>query len=48
MNIIKTEIEGLLILEPKVFGDSRGYFFKSWNKARYEEAGISCQFVQDN
>lgn len=48
MNIIKTEIEGLLILEPKVFGDSRGYFFESWNKARYEEAGISCQFVQDN
>ena len=48
MNIIKTDIEGLLILEPKVFGDSRGYFFESWNKARYEEAGISCEFVQDN
>ncbi len=48
MNIIKTDIEGLLILEPKVFGDSRGYFFESWNKARYEEAGIVCEFVQDN
>ena len=48
MNIIKTDIEGLLILEPKVFGDSRGYFFESWNKARYEEVGISCEFVQDN
>ena len=48
MNIIKTDIEGLLILEPKVFGDSRGYFFESWSKSRYEEAGISCEFVQDN
>ena len=48
MNIIKTDIEGLLILEPKVFGDSRGYFFESWNKARYEEAGIACEFLQDN
>ena len=48
MDIIKTEIEGLLILEPKVFGDSRGYFFESWSKARYEEAGIYCEFVQDN
>ncbi len=48
MNIIKTAIEGLIILEPKVFGDSRGYFFESWSKARYEEAGIACDFVQDN
>ena len=48
MNITKTDIEGLLILEPKVFGDSRGYFFESWNKSRYEEAGITCEFVQDN
>ena len=48
MNVIKTEIDGLLILEPKVFGDSRGYFFESWSKARYEEAGINCEFVQDN
>lgn len=48
MNIIKTDIDGLLILEPKVFGDSRGYFFESWSKARYAEAGIACDFVQDN
>ena len=48
MNVIKTGIEGVLILEPKVFGDNRGYFFESWSKARYEEAGISCEFVQDN
>ena len=48
MDIVKTEIDGLLILEPKVFGDSRGYFFESWSKARYAEAGIACEFVQDN
>lgn len=48
MNVIKTDIAGLLILEPKVFGDSRGYFFESWSKSRYEEIGITCDFVQDN
>ena len=48
MNITKTYIEGLLILEPDVFGDSRGYFFESWSKSRYEKAGIACDFVQDN
>lgn len=48
MNIIKTDIEGLLIIEPEVFGDSRGYYFESWSKSRYLEAGITCEFVQDN
>ncbi|MBQ7176056.1 MAG: dTDP-4-dehydrorhamnose 3,5-epimerase [Victivallales bacterium] len=48
MNIIKTDIEGLLILEPKVFGDNRGYFFESWNQAAFEAAGICCKWVQDN
>lgn len=48
MNIIKTEIEGVVILEPKVFGDARGYFFESWRKDLFEQAGISCEFVQDN
>ena len=48
MNITKTDIEGLLVIDPKVFGDSRGYFFESWNKASYEAAGIFCEFVQDN
>ena len=48
MHVIKTDIEGLLVLEPKVFGDSRGYFFESWNKANYGELGIACEFVQDN
>ena len=47
MNVIKTEIEGLLVLEPKVFGDERGYFFESYN--RRELAGIiDVDFVQDN
>ena len=48
MEIIKTDIQGLLILEPKVFGDSRGYFFESWNQERFLQAGIVCVFVQDN
>ena len=48
MNVISTEIEGVLILEPKVFGDSRGYFFESWKKDAYAAAGITCEFVQDN
>ena len=48
MKVIKTNIDGLLLLEPQVFGDSRGYFFESWNQARYEEVGIVCNFVQDN
>ena len=48
MNIIKTEIEGVVIIEPKVFGDSRGYFFETWKKETYVEVGIMCEFVQDN
>ena len=48
MNIIQTELPGLLIIEPKVFGDARGYFFESWNQAAFEEAGICCTFIQDN
>ena len=48
MNIIKTEIDGVVILEPKVFGDARGYFFESWNKERYAADGIGCEFIQDN
>ena len=48
MNIIKTAIEGLLVLEPRVFGDSRGYFLETWKKETYEQAGIVCDFVQDN
>ena len=48
MNVIKTEIEGLLIIEPEVFGDERGFFLESFNKLRYEENGLNFNFVQDN
>ena len=48
MNIIETALPGVLIIEPKVFGDARGYFFESWNQAAYEAAGITNQWVQDN
>ena len=48
MEIIKTPIEGLLVLEPRVFRDARGYFVETYNEKRYREAGIDAQFVQDN
>lgn len=48
MEIITTPIEGLLIIEPKVFHDARGYFVETYNEQRYHEAGIDAQFVQDN
>ena len=48
MNIIKTPIEGLLIIEPAVFKDARGYFVETYNEQRYNEAGITAKFVQDN
>ena len=48
MNIIKTEIPGVLILEPKVFGDARGHFFESWNQTAFEAAGITNEWIQDN
>ena len=48
MNIIPTAIEGLLIIEPAFFGDSRGYFVESYNEKNYRAAGIDTQFVQDN
>ena len=44
----KTEIEGVVIIEPKVFGDERGYFMETYNKADFEQADIDCTFVQDN
>lgn len=43
-----TPIEGLLIFEPRVFGDERGYFFESFNKNTFVEAGVHDDFVQDN
>ena len=49
MKVIKTNIDGVLIIEPTVFGDSRGYFFESYNKQRFEEAtGLDIDFLQDN
>jgi dTDP-4-dehydrorhamnose 3,5-epimerase len=48
MKIIACELSGLLILEPKVFGDARGFFMETWNQGRYHESGIKAQFVQDN
>lgn len=48
MNIIKTEIPGLLILEPQVFPDNRGFFLESYNQKTFSAAGIATVFVQDN
>lgn len=48
MKIIKTPIPGLLILEPRVFADQRGYFLESYNLQKFENLGISTIFVQDN
>lgn len=49
MEVIKTDIEGVLIIEPKVFGDARGYFFESFNEREFEEkTGRRIHFVQDN
>lgn len=49
MNVIPTEIPDVLIIEPKVFGDDRGFFFESFNKREFESAtGIESDFVQDN
>lgn len=49
MEVIKTEIEGVVIIEPKVFGDERGYFFESFNAAEFaRKVGVNTVFVQDN
>ena len=49
MNVVKTEIEGVLVIEPEVFGDSRGYFFESFNAREFRlKTGIDVGFVQDN
>ena len=49
MNIIRCEIPDVLILEPKVFGDDRGFFFESFNERAFaEKTGVSARFVQDN
>lgn len=48
MNVLRCELDGPLIIEPKVFGDQRGFFVESWNRDRYRDAGLTADFVQDN
>src|SRR5690349_8019616 len=48
MNILRCDVPDLLILEPKVFADPRGFFMETWNERSYYEAGIKDDFVQDN
>lgn len=48
MEFIKTKIDGVIILEPKVFGDNRGFFMESWSKREFEKMGLFYEFVQDN
>lgn len=48
MDLLKTKLEGVYILIPKVFGDHRGFFMESWSRRTMEEAGVFYDFVQDN
>jgi dTDP-4-dehydrorhamnose 3,5-epimerase len=48
MKRIETELPGVVILEPVVYSDARGFFLETWNKARYLECGVAADFVQDN
>ena len=48
MNVKETKLPGVLVLEPDVFSDDRGFFLETWNSKRYEKAGIKGSFVQDN
>ncbi len=48
MNFIKTELDGVIIVEPRVFEDDRGYFFESYNESEFIKNGIPNRFVQDN
>jgi dTDP-4-dehydrorhamnose 3,5-epimerase len=48
MKAITTDIGDVLILEPQIFGDDRGYFFESYNRRKFTEVGINADFVQDN
>ena len=46
--IIKTPIKDLVIIQPKVFGDERGFFLETYNKQSFQEHGLTMEFVQDN
>lgn len=48
MPVIETKLKGVYVIEPKVFGDSRGWFMETWAKQKFEAAGLSYDFVQDN
>lgn len=48
MQVTKTKLDGVLILEPKVFGDARGWFMETWSARKFEAAGLNFDFVQDN
>ena len=48
MDLLKTKLDGVYILIPKVFGDRRGFFMESWSRRTMEEAGLDYDFVQDN
>jgi dTDP-4-dehydrorhamnose 3,5-epimerase len=48
MKAIATTLPGVVVIEPQVFGDDRGYFYESYNQNRYREAGINADFVQSN
>jgi len=48
MNIVETALPGVLVIEPKIFGDARGFFLESWNQASFAQAGLTMDFVQDN
>jgi len=48
MKVIETELSGVVILEPAVFGDNRGWFMESWSTAKMQAAGLDYNFVQDN
>ena len=48
MAVIETNLKGVYIIEPKVFGDARGWFMETWSKAKFDAAGLNFDFVQDN
>jgi dTDP-4-dehydrorhamnose 3,5-epimerase len=48
MNVVETALPGVLVIEPRVFGDSRGFFYESWNARDFAAMGIAERFVQDN
>jgi len=48
MNVMETSLPGLLVIEPQIFGDPRGFFIETYSRERYRDAGIAADFLQDN